>query len=310
MLVLEVHGLRSLARAAHGSSSSSRIPSFESNFLTRPFFHQNESEELGGKLQPHGGVDGHRAAGMGSRGRWVASVVRCAALAASRPCWWALSSFDPLSSFLGRDLAKFNKSIKSKISKRDKARTRTSWCLISPRSWVLLQPAIWFHNIDAAASPAGGGIFCFLPGVAVAAAQFSPISQIYQYSQSHRVKSQFQAARIQIPGPKSQIGQHICLAGLCSSASQQLAKHEFAWAWQASQYHFCPQDFYLISFIFWKLALSFGRRAPQLAAAAPQSGRRGSVEASGSSLCQLVRSRALCWYCLQTLHSLSQNSYF
>lgn len=140
------------------------------------------------------------------------------------------------------------------------------------------------------------------------AAQFLWISQFYRYFQLHRVQSQFQAALIQILGPKSQIGQREYLAGHCSFASQQLAKREFAWAWWASWYHFRPQAFDFITFMLSKLALSFDRAVPQLAAAAPKSGQRGSIEAPSSSMCQLVRSRALFLYCLQTLHSLSWNS--
>ena len=73
--------------------------------------------------------------------------------------------------------------------------------------------------------------------------------QIYQYFQLHRVQSQFQAALIQILGPKSQIGQREYLAGHRGFASQQLAECEFPWAWRASWYHFRPQVLDLITFM-------------------------------------------------------------
>ena len=66
LLVLEVHGIHSLARAAHGSSSWRRIQSFVLDFVTRPFLHQSEIEELGDKFQLQRGVDRRKAVGMGS----------------------------------------------------------------------------------------------------------------------------------------------------------------------------------------------------------------------------------------------------
>ena len=51
--------------------------------------------------------------------------------------------------------------------------------------------------------------------------------QIYRYFQLHRVQSQFQAALIQIVGPKSQIGQREYLAGHRSFASLQLESMNF-----------------------------------------------------------------------------------
>ena len=191
------------------------------------------------------------------------------------------------------------------MARRARAKKGTGWCVISLGSLFLLKPAVWFHNIDAAASPAGGGTFCFLPRAAVAAAHLFWILEFYRYFQLHRVRSQFQAALVQILGRKSQIGEREDLTGHCSFACQQLAEWELSWAWRASWYHFRPQVFDYITFMLLKLGLSFDRAGPPLAAAAPKSGQRGSVEAPSSSVCQLVRSRALFSYCLQTLHSLS-----
>ena len=159
LLVLEVHGIHSLARAAHGSSSWWIIQSFVLDFVTRPFLHQSKIEELGDKFQLQRGVDRRRAVGMGSWGRWVASLVPWAAQVASEPRSGAICCFIPSSSFLDRDLAKFNQLIKSKMTKKDKAKNLTGWCLISPRSLFLQQPTIQLHNSDAAAALVVGPTF-------------------------------------------------------------------------------------------------------------------------------------------------------
>ena len=59
MLICEAPSPCSVTPAAHGSSSSRRIQSFELDFWTLQFFQQSEIDELGGKWQLQRGVDSH-----------------------------------------------------------------------------------------------------------------------------------------------------------------------------------------------------------------------------------------------------------
>tara|TARA_B110000208_G_scaffold122857_1_gene149927 strand:- start:1262 stop:1495 length:234 start_codon:yes stop_codon:yes gene_type:complete len=76
LLILEVPSLCSLAAAAHGSSSSRRIQSFELDFVTHQFFHQSKIDELGDKWRLQREVDSCKAVGMGCWSHRAAALAR------------------------------------------------------------------------------------------------------------------------------------------------------------------------------------------------------------------------------------------
>ena len=143
VLIFEAPSLCSLTPAAHGSSSSRRILSFESDFATLQFFHQNEIDELGGKWQLQRGEDSHEAVRMGSRGHSVVALAHWAAQMSSGACSSAIFCASPSSSFLGRNLAKFDRMcIKYNQIKNGKKNQS--------------QKVIWFvPNLDQVIIPAG-----------------------------------------------------------------------------------------------------------------------------------------------------------